>query len=41
MPIDPNQPYPMFDPLNPDLILDIPDNITRTFGNYQFSFKKV
>jgi hypothetical protein len=30
----------MFDPSKPNLVLDIPDNIWRIFGNYQFSFGK-
>ena len=40
MPINPARPYPVFNPSNPNQILDIPDNIERIFGNYSFTFRQ-
>jgi len=40
MPINPYKPYPVFNPNNPYQVLDIPDNISRKFGIYSFTFKK-
>ncbi|MGE0087559.1 MAG: hypothetical protein AB7S75_24380 [Desulfococcaceae bacterium] len=40
MAIDSTKDFPRFDTNNPTKVLEIPDNITRTFGNYTFSFSK-
>ncbi len=40
MPINPSQPYPMYNSNNPRAVLPIPDNINRQFGKYIFSFNK-
>ncbi len=40
MPVDRNVSYPIFDITNPTNVLDMPDNINITFGNFIIKFRK-